>query len=124
MSEPRDPAISTAIKRLVRPLPSPAEILRRGPRDGEWLVPVELVLACSRSAFVQMVYARAARGDWYKPTAAVFARGKRFFAVIEFHETKYHGVFLPLDVWPLENRTEVEAVVQARADRGDAGWAR
>lgn len=89
----------------VESFPSPA--LQRGHppatrlvRPPAWIVPVELPLALSRSAGVQVLRARFAGGDPVDPAAKVVQVGGRFYAMCKYGRSE--RAFLTLDVWTLE----------------------
>lgn len=88
-----------------RGLVSAAELARRALSEGDWRVPVEMVLACTSSLFKPVVEARHARGAFPKSTAKVFLRGDRFFGIVEFQPSNgktYPDILMPLDLWTLE----------------------
>lgn len=86
------------------PQPDAATILARAHTEGEWLVPVEMVLACTASKFADVVKKRFARGDYPKPAAKVFLRGDHWFGIVEFRAEKYVAILMPLDLWTMEGR--------------------
>jgi hypothetical protein len=89
------------------PIPTPLDALiaARATSEGCWLVPIEMVLFCTTSAFKAAILARYPGGHSPKRVAKVFARGKRFFAVVSFHGRPQGDLLLPLDVHTLEHRT-------------------
>ena len=74
--------------------------------DGSWLVPVEMALSCSCSAFKDLVLKRIARGDYPRPAAKAFKRGERWFTVIDFPGERHPALLMPLDLWTLEGAIE------------------
>jgi hypothetical protein len=66
-----------------------------------WQVPFELALACSRSAFTPIAYARAARGELPDASALVTSSGRVLLATLAYPTGQ---VFLPLRVQLLERR--------------------
>lgn len=66
-----------------------------------WQVPFELALACSRSAFTPIAYARAARGELPVGPVLVTSSGRVLLARLTYPTGQ---VFLPLRVQLLERR--------------------
>jgi hypothetical protein len=84
--------------------PDAADMARRACGEGEWRVPVELVMACSSSSVVKgHVLKRVAAGEYPRPAALVIQRGNRFFATVEFPGLTRPACFIPLDVWTMES---------------------
>lgn len=71
--------------------------------EGEWRVPLEIVLALSRSAYVSFIRRNRTGSEFARPNARLFLRGKRFFAEVSFHGGRRHDLLLPLEVWASEN---------------------
>ncbi len=69
----------------------------------EWVVPVEMALAVSHSAFIGVIRARQAAGTPVHPDARVFKRGNRFVAEVSFICDTYRALVLPLDLFTREN---------------------
>lgn len=82
--------------------------------EGVWRVPLELALACSTSAFVSLINTRRANGDVPSADCVVFARGKRFFALVDFAGPKRPQLLFPLDLWTWEERDAPRAVFGQR----------
>lgn len=83
--------------------PSPDHILARAAAEGQWLVPVEMVLALTSSVMKAIVLERRAKGDYPKATARVIARGDRYFATIFYGEGR-SDLFMALDCWAWAER--------------------
>lgn len=83
-------------------VPSADEILAAATSEGSWEVPVEMAVFCTSSAFKAVILARYPGGNAPRRKAKVFARGDRFFAIIEFPNTP--DLLIPLDCHTLENR--------------------
>lgn len=66
-------------------------------RADEYIIPVELALACSRSAMVGVVMAKISRGDVPEPDAKLAIVGGCFMAVATWKDGR--EVFLPLSIW-------------------------
>jgi hypothetical protein len=81
--------------------PDPHTIMAMAASEGEWLVPVELVLACTSSVIRAVVTERRAKGQRPHRTARVIARGDRYFATI-FYGDGRPDLFLALDCWSWE----------------------
>jgi hypothetical protein len=88
----------------LQPGPDPIEMARRALGEGEWLVPIEMVLACTSSALKDVVLKRFARGEYPRPSATVIARGNHFFGMVDFQGERHPAIFMPLDVWTLGDR--------------------
>lgn len=84
--------------------PDAGEIMARACTEGEWLVPVEMVLKCSTSAYVGLVRVRHARGEMVSRTARVIQRGNRFFATVYFRDKS--DLFMALDCWSFDEGDE------------------
>lgn len=93
-----DPAHRFSAPPLARE-PDAATILARAGSEGEWLVPVEMVLKCSSSAYVDLIRARHAKGEVVGGTARVICKANRFFATVYFRERT--DLFLALDCWKM-----------------------
>ena len=70
----------------------------------EWTVPLEFVIACASGLpLSRLVRKQLNKTDAAKPTAKVFVRSNRFFALVDFHGGR-PSLLLPLEVWASENR--------------------
>lgn len=72
--------------------------------EGVWRVPIEVALSCSSSTYVSLINKRRARGDMPEPNCTVFARGKRFFALVDFAGAGRPQLLFALDCWIWEER--------------------
>lgn len=63
-------------------------------------VPVEVAMALSTgSAMPRAIRMRAEAGAPAKPMARIFARGDRFFALVDFEDAARSQLIMPLDCW-------------------------
>jgi hypothetical protein len=81
--------------------PDPDSIMARAATEGEWLVPVEMVLALTPSVMKAVILERRAHGDRPRRTARVIARGDRYYATV-FYEPGRSDLFMVLDCWSWE----------------------
>lgn len=70
--------------------------------DRVWEVPVEMVVALTRSAYGEVIRKRATRGDAPLPAAKVWIHDKHFFATVDFADGR-RSLVLQLAAWPWEN---------------------
>jgi hypothetical protein len=88
-----------------KPIPSAADFLVRAPREPHWpLIPLELVLAASRSCFNQVIIDRYHKGAAPHPNCWVFANGGRLFAQVVYLGPERQSLVLPLNARLWDNR--------------------